>query len=455
MNASVGARLLVFASVVMVLLLPLAGWVIAQAFERSALEGLQARVEAYAGALAGLVEVNDRREVVLSRSPQELSFEQVYSGWYWQLHHRDRVLLTSRSLWDSSLPLQPSAGEPRRELRLRGPRDEALTAISLQLNLPRLTEPVELVVSAPLEEIRPEISAFNRVLVVSLGSLGAMLLVIFALQIRWGLAPLRRMKRELQAVRSGARDRLDPRLPSDLRDVAEVMNQVLAHQEALIQRARSTAGNLAHALKTPLATLRLRLQSNAPDVDGMQRDLRQIRDIVEHHLMRAAAAGRAAGRHQRTDLRGAIEPVIDAVRGMLLRGRPVRIELHFEGHADVMMDPQDLQELVGNLLENAAKWARERVDLYVDVRPYQVGLRVDDDGPGIPEAERQRAVARGVRLDVQSVGSGLGLAIVRDIAELYAIEFRLEQSATGGLSAQVTLPRQGAEASGAMAVLRA
>lgn len=441
MRWSVGTRLVVFASAVMVLLLPLAGWVIGQAFQRSALEGLEARVDDYAGSLAGLIEVTPQRDVALSRSPQELRFEQVYSGWYWQLRRGERVVLTSRSLWDSSLSLPPDP-MPRRELRLRGPRDEALIGLSLQLQLAGLPEPVELTVTAPEHEIRPEIAAFNRMLAVALGSLGAMLTVIFALQIRWGLAPLRRMEDDLLAVRLGLRERIDPDLPRDLRNVADVMNEVLAHQEALIQRARSTAGNLAHALKTPLATLRVRLQSEAPDVDGLHRDLRQIRDIVEHHLMRAAAAGRASARHRRTDVRDAIQPVIDAVRGMLLRDAPVTLALHFDGEADVAIDPQDLQELVGNLLENAVKWAREQVDLTVVATPRHVCLRVEDDGPGIPEAERQRAVDRGVQLDERSAGSGLGLAIVRDIADLYGIDFRLDRSPKGGLSAEVVLPRE-------------
>lgn len=448
MKFSVGARLLLFACVVMLLLLPLAGTVIGKAFERSAVAGLEARLEAYASALAGLIEVQPQDRIGFSRPPRELRFDQVYSGWYWQISRQGKVLLTSRSLWDSSLDGIADSAAPARRIQLAGPRDEALLAQVLRLRLAGVADPVELVVTAPLSEIRPELLAFRKLLVLALGSLGVMLVAVFALQIRWGLAPLRSMERDLQAVRQGRRARVDPALPADLREVAGLINEVLAYQEDLIERARSTAGNLAHALKTPLATMRLRVAAPVPDAAGLREDLAQVQDIVEHHLARAAAAGRAAGRHRHTDLRSAVEPVIVAVRGMS-RERAVEVELAFAGEADVAVDPQDLQELVGNLLENGVKWARRRVCLQVTATAQTVHLQIDDDGPGIPDDARARAVDRGIQLDRHSQGSGLGLAIVRDIATLYRIDFQLERSAMGGLSARLALPRETAAVSGA------
>lgn len=443
MSLSVSARLVLVAGAATVLLLPLAGWAIGKAFERSAMTALEARIDAYASTLAGLLEVTPERSVALSRKPQELRFEQVYSGWYWQLHTEKDVLITSRSLWDTRLP-PTTPSEPRHSLDLRGPRDEPLHALVLKLQLAGLAEPVHLLVSAPLAEVDAEVAAFRRVLVTSLGSLGLLLVIIFALQIRWGLAPMRRMEHELQSVRAGHQARVDPDLPRDLRAVAEVMNEVLGHQEDLIQRARSTAGNLAHALKTPLATMRLHLESPTPNCAVLRHGLRQVQDIVDHHLTRASAAGRAGVQHRHTDLRRAIQPVIDAVIGMS-RGSGIRIELVFDGEADVAVDPYDLQELVGNLLDNAAQWARSRVTLRVNAQDGQVELRVDDDGPGIPSEARDRAVDRGTRLDERSQGSGLGLAIVRDIASLYGIAFSLTESDIGGLSARLTLPRERTE----------
>ena len=446
MRGSIGARLVLFACLAMMVLLPIAGWMIAQAFERSVSSSFDGRIETYADSLAGLVERKPDGSIGFSREPRELRFEKVYSGWYWQVRQGARVVRTSRSLWDASLQYSVPSSGARHWLDIQGPRKEMLRASVLSLHMAELSEPVELLVAAPSSEVHAEIASFNRLLVIALGSLAVMLVAVFALQIRWGLAPLRRMENDLQRVREGQISRVDHDLPSDLRGVAEVMNEVLAHQEDLIQRARSTAGNLAHALKTPLATMRLRVEPATVDSAALRRDLAQVQDIVDHHLTRAAAAGRAGGRFHRTDLRGAIQPVIDAVRG-ISRDRGVNIHLRFEGEVEVAVDPHDLQELVGNLLENAVKWAVSRVELSIAETANEVLLCVDDDGPGIPDHARPRAVDRGTQLDQRSQGSGLGLAIVRDIAALYRIDFQLGDSGAGGLRAVLTLPRSAARSS--------
>lgn len=442
MNLSTSTRLTLVAVLAMLTCMPAAGWLIAQAYERSAQASFDSRLEAYADALAGALAVAPDGQIGMAGNPRDLRFEQVFSGWYWQLHRGGAVIATSRSLWDSSLAPPPVTADAAvlRRLDLRGPRDEPLRGVELQLQLVRVDGPVQLLVTLPTSELDLEVAAFRRLLVVALGSLALMLVLVFALQIRWGLKPLRRLEQSLRQVRSGASSQVEPDLPGDLQQVAVVMNEVLAHQQKLIDRGRSTAGNLAHALKTPLATLRLGIDQEPREHVDLHAALDQVQGIVEHHLARAAAAGRAAGIYHRTRLQEAAGPVLEAVRG-LHRERRVELDVRFDADTEVLVDAQDLQELIGNLLDNAMKWAHRRVQLRTTTGETAVRLQVDDDGPGIPPEARAQVLARGTQLDEGSQGSGLGLAIVRDIAALYQIGFGLEQSPDGGLRAWLELPR--------------
>lgn len=444
MRFSTGTRLTLVACAAVIVLLPVAGWLIAAAFERSAQAALDSRLEAYLYALAGRIEVSAEGQLLFPRPTQELRFEEVFSGSYWQIRREGEVLATSRSLWDTRLdyPSIDLFGQGPRAIELRGPRDELLRGRMLSLRPVGLADPIELIVTAPRSEIDLEVASFGRVLWIALGSLGLMLVLVFGLQIRWGLAPLRRMERALREVQAGTARFVEPDLPVDLRKVADVMNEVLRHQENLIERGRSTAGNLAHALKTPLATMRLGIERPKVDTAALRRDLAQIQGIVEHHLARAAAAGREGGPHRRTRLQPALDPILHAVRSMY-RERNLELEVLLDQDAELVLDVHDLQELAGNLLENAMKWAQTRVELRTTVTMNHVLLQVDDDGPGIPPEARERVVARGTQLDDGTPGSGLGLAIVRDIAGLYDIAFTLEQSPLGGLSAGLRLPRAG------------
>lgn len=441
MNVSTGQRLTLVAVLAVLVLLPITGAMIARAYQRSALQGFDHRVAAYAQTMAGRLDVDAQGVLRGARSPRELRFDQVFSGWYWQVQQHGAVVATSRSLWDASLEVPVDAARaPQRIVTLNGPRAEALRGVVLRLSLSRLEAPVELIVTLPLSEVTLAVQAFERLLFAALGLLGVMLVLVFALQIHWGLAPLRQLSRELQRVRSGSADELSTRLPADLRQIALTMNEVLSHQRQWIARARSTAGNLAHALKTPLATLRLRIEHNPPDVAGLRDDLAQIQRITDHHLARAAAAGRAGAVYRRTRLRAAVQPIIDAVRAMH-RARAVALEVQWDTETEVVIDAQDLQELIGNVLDNAMKWARQRVSLRSVCHAQTVEIQIQDDGPGIAAEARERAMARGMQLDLDVRGSGLGLAIVRDIAALYQLGYTLSPGVHGGLCVTLILPR--------------
>lgn len=271
-----------------------------------------------------------------------------------------------------------------------------------------------------------------RRLGMTLGALGGILFVVFVVQIRWGLAPLRRMTDDLQAVRAGKRPRLDTRLSLDLAQLAGAMNEVLDHQVALIGRGRATAGNLAHALKQPLASLRMQLARHEPDLDALRQALKQIEPTIDHHLTRAAVAGQAGGHYQKVMAAGVIAPLVEGIRRMY-GGQGKVIRATVPETLQVSIDPQDLQELVGNLLENAAKWAESIATLSWVAGSDGWTLTVEDDGPGLPVEARDGVLARGARLDEKRPGSGLGLAIVNDLVTLYQLSIALDDSPLGGL----------------------
>ncbi|MES0874695.1 sensor histidine kinase [Sinimarinibacterium thermocellulolyticum] len=438
MKASTTLRLTLAAILALLVLLPAAGWLINDAFERSALASFDERLRAHVEALAGRTGLAADGRIRVDPALGELRFTRVFSGWYWQVAYRGEVVATSRSLWDSSLPITTPGNAAFGTLSLQGPRGERLRACVLRMQTAGLDDELLLTVTAPMAEVELETAAFRRLLIGALGALGLMLAVGFALQIHWGLAPLRRMAQTLRTVRSGHAQRLDTDLPSDLAQIALTMNEVLDHHDAMIQRARTSAGNLAHALKTPLANLRLEAERASPDGAALKADLQRIETLVEHHLTRAGAAGKAAA-GRRTAVRTAIEPVLDAVRG-IYRGRGIEIDARFDADAEVRVDAQDLQELVGNLLDNAAKWAARRVELHCQRSEHMLRLSIDDDGPGIPAERLDDALRRGVQLDEQRPGAGLGLAIVRDIAALYDLRLELGPRPGTGLRAQLWLP---------------
>lgn len=436
MTARVSSRLTLVAVLMMLVLMPLAGWTLADAFRQSVLSNFDLRLSAYVDALAARVDIGVEGRLEVQQRPEELHFSKVFSGWYWQVGHDHELVATSRSLWDTKLPWpQPRDGNSRITVTLSGPRDEALRGHVLRMNMPGVEGDILLLVAGPLEDVQRETAQFQRLLIAALSVLGVLLVVGFALQIRWGLAPLRGIARELRAVRHGQKQRLDTALPMDLQEVAVTMNEVLDHHQALIERARSSAGNLAHAMKTPLANLRLDLERDPPARATMRSDLRRLDELVEHHLSRAGAAGRAVASRQ-TVLQVALEPVLKAVQGMH-RERGLDFVVALDPDAAWRMDAGDLQEMMGNLLDNAAKWAHSRVELRSVREAEGWALLIDDDGPGIPEARLAQVRERGVQLDEQHPGAGLGLSIVAEIAALYELQLTFENRPAGGLRVQV------------------
>jgi signal transduction histidine kinase len=291
------------------------------------------------------------------------------------------------------------------------------------------------------DAIDGQIRELRTTLVRSFAVLGLGLLMLAALQAFYGLWPLRRVRREVIAIRSGAQTRVAEDFPREITPLVDEINELLAHSEAQAEEARRHAGNLAHALKTPLTVITNAATAHAADLDStVIREAAVMRRQVDHHLARARAIGRRASAQARATVWNSVQAVERAVTTLYDN---VTIDIAGDKIAQVRVERQDLDEMLGNLIENAAKYGGGRV--FVTVEPPESGtvaILVEDDGAGIPGERRAELFTRGTRLDTTGKpGTGLGLAIVRDVAEIYGGKVALEESEDlGGLLVKLSLP---------------
>ena len=437
-SRSINLRLLLAVLLMVLLALPVAGWLLAHHYRTAAVNAFDERLEATLNVvIAGVTYDPLAEQLNYERALGDPRFDHVYSGWYWQITDDANHSVTSRSLWDQRLPVLESERVTARTLP--GPRGQQLRVVERDIYLAPLETPLHVSVAARDDDLREDIQEFQQMLWLGLLGLGALLLGVLALQVRWGLAPLRRMNANLREVEQGRAEQLETRLPDELATLAKSMNAVLARDQRLIERGRHTAGNLAHALKTPISVMRL-LAKQLPGEsrDTWEAELSRIDSAVRHHLARASAAGEGV-RFAPVALQGTLAPLITGLARLAQR-RHITLRQTVDSGVRVHMDGQDLQEMVGNLLDNALRWGKSDVYIRLQAQSEMLLLVVSDDGPGMTPQECQAAVQRGKRLDEQRSGSGLGLAIVTDLVTLYHGQMRLQRAESGGLEVVIELP---------------
>ncbi len=378
-------------------------------------------------------------------------WDQPYSGLYWQI---DRLgadgsrlpgVLRARSLWDTQLvlPADTLADGALHWHEAAGPQGQVLRVVERALVLPEQPHTRwRLMVAADLGETQGATKRFSGVLAASLAGLGLLLALAALAQVAVGLAPLKALQRALETLRDGRSSRLDGRFPAELQPLVQDFNGVLERHDAVLARARTQAGNLAHALKTPLAVLGNAAAAAPPGplAQAVTEQVQVANRQVHWHLARARAAAALGQPGQRTR----VAPVaagllrvmgrVHAGRGLVVEAKDLAPDLAFAG------EEQDLQEMLGNLLDNACRNARFSVTVQARRRDRHLLIDIDDDGPGIAPAQREAVLQRGVRLDESTPGSGLGLAIVVELAQLYGGTLALDANATGGLRASLRLP---------------
>lgn len=390
-------------------------------------------------------EVGPDGEVFLNRPLGDQRLLEPNSGLYWQIRGQGHDDFPSRSLWDRSLDIRANHidNEPHAYDSKQFP-SEPLRVLERTIQLPGSDTVWWFTVAERRSELDNQIGRVRRILVRSFAVLGLGLLVMAMLQTWLGLGPLRGVRLAIQKMRSSGANRVTEPLPLEVRPLVEELNGLLAHTERQAEEARTHAGNLAHALKTPLTVVMNAATARADDLpDTVIRETAVMRRQVDHHLARARAVGRRAVGQARAQVGESVEAVLRAVTVLYDK---TRFDLDGKREARVAIERQDLDEILGNLIENAAKYGGGSV--FVTIDPTGVAdwceVWIEDDGTGIPEEERTRIFDRGARLDTGKPGTGLGLAIVRDVAEIYGGSVTLDESEDlGGLLVKLRLPRVG------------
>ncbi len=393
-------------------------------------------------ALIRIAEVGTSGELRLIRDVGESAYIEPYSGEYWQIDGSG-TSLKSNSLWDRSLKLEGTpASEDTRFENSDQYAGEPLRIAERAVVLPGSTQLFRFRVAyarAPLDE---QIRTSRRIITRSFLVLGAGLIILAGLQIIYGLWPLRKLRTAIAAMRSGEQQRIEGQMPREVAGVVDELNALADHNEKQAEEARRHAGNLAHALKTPLTVIVNAATAQDPDLAALvRRESATMRRHVDHHLARA----RAVGRRAQSQARAAVWPSVEAVERAVSRIYPdARLDADGDEKVTVRMERQDLDEILGNLVENAAKYGGGSVFVTVLPASAEEGMAriiVEDDGAGIAEEDRARLFQRGERLDTEKPGTGLGLAIVRDVVELYGGTVALGESEDlGGLAVTLRLP---------------
>jgi len=444
-TGSLTRRIIGVAALWIAALLLIGGFALDRVLTRSIVDNFDTQLVRVLNSMIAASEIGPDGEVRFNRPPADQQFIEPYSGLYFQISGAGADTFASRSLWDRRLLVSNSHDDVKPHLydssEFSSPgHAEPLRIAERDAILPGSKIRWRFQVAQSRETIDDQIRRLRSTLFWSFFALGIGLLVLAALQTFYGLWPLRRVRREVASIRSGEETRISQEFPTEIRPLTEEINQLLAHSEEQAEEARRHAGNLAHALKTPLTVITNAATARAPDLaDTVCREALVMRRQVDHHLARARAIGRRASAHARARVWESLEAVQRAVDRLY---ENVTVDISGNHQAEVRVERQDLDEMLGNLVENAAKYGGGRVFVTVEPRGAMVDILVEDDGPGIPEDDRGSLFTRGARLDTTGKpGTGLGLAIVRDVAEIYGGKVTLEESEDlGGLLARLTLP---------------
>ena len=390
---------------------------------------------------------------VLAPALTDLRALRVYSGKYWQIAEPTqtggiRPMVRSRSLWDSELGapaglvgrLALNPGAPI-AYEISGPLKEPLRVRASQVKLPGRAQPVIFMAAEDRTSINRDIRSFMTATAVVFLLLGVGLVAAVVVQVRVGLTPLFALRREVAEVRRGKAERVVQTYPSELTPLADELNALMAHNQEVVERQRTHVGNLAHALKTPLSVILAESELQpGPLAEVVVRQSQAMRHQVDHHLRRARAAARSQTSGERTSVAEVLDELSRTLDRMFIE-KSVKIEWDADDNLMFLGERQDLLELAGNPMENACKFGKGRVR--VSATPISADrflLTIEDNGPGLTAADREAAMARGMRLDETAPGSGLGLSIVDELARAYGGTLTLTGSTLGGLRVDLELP---------------
>lgn len=448
---SLTRRLIWLASAWIAAALLATGLILTSVFQESGLRRMGETLNATLDEVLLATEVTP--EGVVTRPIADSATLRVGSGEYWSVAEPApegglRVVSRSRSLWDTDLPAPPDL--PARLEAAFGQTitynaysdaGEHLRIAATMKDLSGRDAPVVFLAGMDRVNIDADIRAFATVTWLALALLGAGLAAAVFIQVRVGLRPLYALRNEIAEVRKGRALRIEAEYPLEVQPLAEQVNRLLSHNQEVVERQRTHVGNLAHALKTPLSVLLAEANGRDGDLPELiRRQSEVMKAQVDHHLRRARAAARAQSLGERTDF-GEVADEMAVMLERVFEEKGVEIDWRAPDGLAFQGERQDLQEILGNLMENACKWGRRRVRVSAErLDEGRMRVVVEDDGPGLPPDQRDTVIRRGARLDENAPGSGLGLSIVDELTRAYGGRFSLSDSAMGGLKAVLELP---------------
>ncbi|YCO05458.1 ATP-binding protein [Vibrio sp. VNB-15] len=430
---SIKSRLVLAAVVWLTAMILAAGVTIPTQVYSYMVDDTRSQLNVFMDEIAAQLEVDNKGQLSLSTQLSDPRFSRPYSGLYWSAS-TDTNLERSRSLWDKKIEYKGL------DKAAFGARDEKLITIKKTLYLPDYNGPIDIIIGVDEDPIEHTIQSLTGQLWIILGLLFAGVLAVILLQIAWSLSPLTKLQRELAELKAGNKKGLEEEYPKEVSPLISDLNALLFHYQELLERARNHAGNLSHALKTPLSVLKNEVLALTPEEqDRLNAPITQIQQHIDYHLGRARMAGSMnilsvkSNPSERVD---AISMAFDKVYAH----RDVTLINELDSELNVAVEKTDLDEMVGNLLENGYKWAGSIIRVHANkLNDGNIELVVEDDGQGIPEEKLQQATKRGVRLDETTPGTGLGLNIVNEMAHSYRGSLTLGKSSMGGLKASLVL----------------
>lgn len=454
-SSSLATRLFLSATVWVVAILVVTGVILSSVYRGATERAFDRRLNLYLRTVITEVNLPEESSDRQLQALGEPLFDLPLSGWYWQIARTDGdkgEVRVSRSLWDKRLPSLENSGIALSDSGVRmgyvaGPESQVLRMVERPVDL-GADGKFLVAVAGDATEIFDETRAFDVYLGVTFLALGVVLVLTTIFQVRFGLAPLKRISDSLANIRSGRAERLEGNFPVEIAPLARETNALLDANRGIVQRARTHVGNLAHAIKTPLSVIVNEASGRAGDplAAKVLEQSAVIRDQVTHYLERASIAARVTVVGTVTE----VAPVLDALRRTMEkihRERSLTLAVECPSGVRFRGERQDLEEMAGNLVDNACKWAQSRVAVEIviaerDIAHARRTLRivVDDDGRGLSPAEREEVALRGRRLDETKPGSGLGLSIVVELARLYGGSLTLGAAPAGGLRAELVLP---------------
>lgn len=463
MSNSLSLRIIVSGAIVVTLTLFITAILLVYLFREHIEEQFDALLFDHIEELVAASKFSPDGSFILNWYPLDPRFHKPGSGWYWEIKQAGKTLGSSRSLQDNHLKvikIQESGNLEtlsRKRLilselmqgsgllevqQLYGPNKKMLRAQLLEITLPHTDQLISYVVTGPASEIKYNVSHFSKQVIISFLVLGIGLLVAIVIQVRVALKPLNAMRKTIEEVHQGKKKRLAENYPDEIQLVASEINSLLDHSTESLSRARKNLGNLAHTIKNPLAVIINEANSLKSEPGRLiHNKATVIASNLDHYLAQARAAGT-------TNLLGCHTNIVQVVEDLcycveqLYKDKNVKITLYDLDNYSFRGEAQDLEEMLGNLLDNACKWTHNQVWVHAkrDKINQRLFLFVEDNGPGIPDSQINNVLHRGLKLDESMPGHGLGLNIVNDITQLYSGSLTLKKSTQGGLCAVLDLP---------------